>query len=66
MAVSWPVVQGHYSWSPDGKNLVSGSKAGELQCWDPQTGKPSGGPFMGTSGPVPPCEHIVIYGVVYN
>jgi WD40 repeat protein len=30
------------AWSPDGKHLVSGSKAGELQCWDPQTGKPSG------------------------
>ena len=33
------------AWSPDGKHLVSGSKAGELQCWDPQTGKPSGGPL---------------------
>lgn len=30
------------AWSPDGKHLVSGSKAGELQGWDPQTGKPSG------------------------
>ncbi|GFY92218.1 WD-40 repeat family protein [Actinidia rufa] len=35
------------AWSPDGKHLVSGSKAGELQCWDPQTGKPSGGPLIG-------------------
>ncbi|XP_011047361.1 PREDICTED: notchless protein homolog [Populus euphratica] len=26
----------------DGKHLVSESKAGELQCWDPQAGKPSG------------------------
>ncbi|CAN1787773.1 Notchless protein homolog [Linum perenne] len=30
----------------DGKHLVSGSKAGELQCWDPQTGKPSGNQLM--------------------
>ncbi|KAF2293441.1 hypothetical protein GH714_001836 [Hevea brasiliensis] len=35
------------AWSPDGKHLVSGSKAGELQCWDPQTGKPSGNPLVG-------------------
>ncbi|THG00751.1 hypothetical protein TEA_025576 [Camellia sinensis var. sinensis] len=34
------------AWSPDGKHLVSGSKAGELQCWDPQTGKPSGNPLI--------------------
>lgn len=33
------------AWSPDGKHLVSGSKAGELQCWDPLTGKPSGNPL---------------------
>ncbi|KAF2293406.1 hypothetical protein GH714_001456 [Hevea brasiliensis] len=31
----------------DGKHLVSGSKAGELQCWDPQKGKPSGSPLVG-------------------
>ncbi|KAL6505200.1 hypothetical protein OROGR_025017 [Orobanche gracilis] len=35
------------AWSPDGKHLVSGSKAGELICWDPQTGKPSGDPLNG-------------------
>ncbi|GAB2289011.1 hypothetical protein Dimus_023313, partial [Dionaea muscipula] len=27
-----------FAWSPDCKHLVSGSKAGELLCWDPQTG----------------------------
>lgn len=26
----------------DHKHLVSGSKTGELQCWDPKTGKPGG------------------------
>ncbi|MQL83956.1 hypothetical protein Taro_016462 [Colocasia esculenta] len=35
------------AWSPDGKHLVSGSKAGEIISWDPQTGKPSGNPFIG-------------------
>ncbi|KAI5681405.1 hypothetical protein M9H77_02633 [Catharanthus roseus] len=35
------------AWSPDGRHLVSGSKAGELQCWDPQTGKPSGNLLIG-------------------
>ncbi|KAF8038613.1 hypothetical protein BT93_B1212 [Corymbia citriodora subsp. variegata] len=35
------------AWSPDGKYLVSGSKAGELQCWDPLTGQPSGNPLVG-------------------
>lgn len=34
------------AWSPDGKYLVSGSKAGELICWDPQTGKALGNPLM--------------------
>ncbi|KAK2994472.1 hypothetical protein RJ640_008840 [Escallonia rubra] len=34
------------AWSPDGKHLVSGSKSGELQCWDPQTGKASGNPLI--------------------
>ncbi|KAF9665699.1 hypothetical protein SADUNF_Sadunf16G0150800 [Salix dunnii] len=40
------------AFSPDrrqlanGKHLVSGIKAGELQCWDPQTGKPSGNPLV--------------------
>lgn len=34
------------AWSPDGKHLVSGSKAGELQCWDPLTGQPSGNPLV--------------------
>lgn len=34
------------AWSPDGKHLVSGSKAGELQCWDPLTGEPSGNPLV--------------------
>ncbi|KAK1375730.1 hypothetical protein POM88_031923 [Heracleum sosnowskyi] len=24
------------AWLPDGKHLVSGSKTGELQCWDPK------------------------------
>lgn len=33
------------AWSPDGKHLVSGSKAGELICWDLQTGKPLGNPL---------------------
>ncbi|KAF9606882.1 hypothetical protein IFM89_029481 [Coptis chinensis] len=28
-------------------HLVSGSKAGEILSWDPQTGKPSGNPFVG-------------------
>lgn len=37
------------AWSPDGKHLVSGSKAGELQCWDPQTGNPSGNPLIVSS-----------------
>lgn len=34
------------AWSPDGKHLVSGSKAGELLTWDPLTGKPSGNPLV--------------------
>lgn len=33
------------AWSPDGAYIVSGSKAGELQCWDPQTGKALGNPL---------------------
>ncbi|KOM27063.1 hypothetical protein LR48_Vigan393s000700 [Vigna angularis] len=35
------------AWSLDGKYLVSGSKAGELICWDPQTGKSLGNPLTG-------------------
>ncbi|KAL2453428.1 Notchless protein-like protein [Abeliophyllum distichum] len=52
-ALYFPFSSGHknwvlcIAWSPDGKHLVSGSKAGELQCWDPQTGKPSGNPLIG-------------------
>lgn len=34
------------SWSPDGQHLVSGSKAGEILSWDPQTGKQLGSPFL--------------------
>nr|KAJ0189172.1 hypothetical protein LSAT_V11C800446270 [Lactuca sativa] len=30
------------AWSPDGKHLVSGSKSGEIQIYDPWTGKASG------------------------
>lgn len=33
------------AWSPDCRHIVSGSKAGELQCWDPQTGTAFGHPF---------------------
>ena len=33
------------AWSPDGKHLVSGSKAGEIIMWDPKSGKASGNPF---------------------
>lgn len=49
--IYWPLILfylGHknwvlcIAWSPDGKHLVSGSMAGELQCWNPETGKPSG------------------------
>ncbi|KAL5996606.1 hypothetical protein ACLOJK_007525 [Asimina triloba] len=49
---SWPKLFGHknwvlsVAWSPDGKHIVSGSKAGELQIWDPQTGKLSGNPLI--------------------
>ncbi|KAL3732675.1 hypothetical protein ACJRO7_029342 [Eucalyptus globulus] len=47
------------AFRPDGKqlasgsgdispiHLVSGSKAGELQCWDPLTAQPSGNPLVG-------------------
>ncbi|KAI3818472.1 hypothetical protein L1987_12279 [Smallanthus sonchifolius] len=35
------------AWSPDGKHLVCGSKSGELQCWDPLTGRASGNLLTG-------------------
>ena len=53
--IYWPLIifySGHknwvlcIAWSPDGKHLVSGSMAGELQCWNPETGKPSGNPLV--------------------
>lgn len=49
------------AWSPDGKHLVSGSKAGELQCWDPQTGKPSGNPLIVKSLNLNPLSYLVIF-----
>ncbi|KAH9543889.1 hypothetical protein CY35_13G089200 [Sphagnum magellanicum] len=35
------------AWSPDCKQLVSGSKDGELRMWDPTTGKAVGNPLTG-------------------
>jgi len=35
----------YIAWSPDGKQLASGSKSGELLTWDPQTGQQSGKPL---------------------
>ncbi|CAK9170813.1 unnamed protein product [Ilex paraguariensis] len=34
------------AWSADDKHLISGSKAGDLQYWDPLTGKPSRNPLI--------------------
>lgn len=34
------------TWSPDGKKLVSGNNAEELQCWDLQMGRPPGNPLL--------------------
>ncbi|KAL0734515.1 hypothetical protein Bca4012_010725 [Brassica carinata] len=33
------------AWSPDGKHLVSGSKSGELCCWNPKKGELDGNPL---------------------
>lgn len=48
------------AWSPDGKHLVSGSKAGELICWDPKTGKPTGNSLVVS---VILSKNFVLYGV---
>ena len=45
--------QGHLNWvlaiawSPDGSSLVSGDKAGQLICWDPQSGQQRGKTMTG-------------------
>ncbi|KAJ6424711.1 hypothetical protein OIU84_025470 [Salix udensis] len=49
------------AWSPDGKHLVSGSKAGELQCWAPQAGKPSGNPLVVKSLTIRLADILAIY-----
>ncbi|CDY50395.1 BnaC09g28860D [Brassica napus] len=41
------------AWSPDGKHLVSGSKSGELCCWNPKKGELDGNPLTGQKKWIP-------------
>ena len=58
------------AWSPDGKHLVSGSKSGEICCWNPKKGELEGSPLTVKSlllgiGPVSICFGLLLITVVF-